>query len=47
MKKNLFVEPKLELKTFAIQDTTLVFPSDITLGENELDPAFGISVYSN
>ena len=43
MKKNLFVEPKLELKTFAIQDTTLFFPSDITMGENELDPAYGVN----
>ena len=42
MKKNLFVEPSLELEVFAIQDSTL-FLSDVELGEDELDPAYGVN----
>ena len=46
MKKNLFVEPSLELEVFAIQDSTL-FLSDVELGEDELDPAYGTTPYGN
>jgi hypothetical protein len=44
MKKNLFVEPELEIAKFSIVDSAL-FLSDVTLGEDELDPAYGISAY--
>ena len=44
MKKSLFVEPSLELETFAVNDATL-FLSGFETGEDELDPAYGTAVY--
>ena len=38
--KKLFEEPRLELVAFAVSDSTL-FLSDVELGEDELDPAYG------
>lgn len=38
--KKLFEEPCMELETFIINDSTL-FLSDVELGEDELDPAYG------
>ena len=43
--KKLFEEPCLELECFEVCDQTL-FLSDVEPGEDELDPAYGISVYS-
>ena len=43
--KNLFEEPRLELEVFAVSDNTLFLLSDV-LDEDELDPAYGNSVYN-
>ena len=40
-----FEEPSLELERFAVQDSTL-FLSDLETGEDELDPAYGTTVYN-
>ena len=44
--KRLFEEPKLELEAFVVHDSTL-FLSDFELDEDELDPAYGVSVYGS
>ncbi len=46
MKKNLFVEPAIEISKFAMQDHTL-FLSDLETGEDELDPAYGVAAFGN
>ena len=43
--KKLFTEPDLELEKFAVTDSAL-FLSDFETGEDELDPAYGNSVYN-
>lgn len=42
--RKMFEEPCLELECFAVCDQTL-FLSDVELGEDELDPAYGVPAY--
>ena len=39
--KEMFAEPRLELKPFAVCDSML-FLSGFETGEDELDPAYGV-----
>ena len=44
MKRN-FEEPCLELEHFDVCDQTM-FLSGVDLGEDELDPAYGVAAYN-